>query len=639
MSSSSDSNGPIDDTPFYFWEPFARDGGLVVLSPYTTKYRGGVSPRDAKAMAMVYGVISRWSKNVPVDVKIVNRLSPDDLRQNIILIASASGNPVVRQMLADMEVHGEPLSFSLETNFWRDSLKSGSGIANLIPDYLAGELGWGAPLVTTDIGIVARGVNPHWREEKIVTFIAGIHGYGTLAAAEVFCNEEYQQEIQAGLRHRELHLTEDPNRGKATVEVILRAPVRHDQPAHQPIKSLGNIEIQFIRVNRDLERQLSMIDSESHLEKLWKKTEPPPKYQPTRQRVSVFFDELESSRRASVLLQGRVSGTCFFDLAFADSDCRTYDRHAEAAIHSGEGAKQIGKKLGRRLKEALTFSAEAEVLVPNDDEFVWFFHGPADYLRVPFEATWHDNDFLALKHPVVRSIHRRKCIRPPLNSELFESLLSNQRKLKILLVASDPDPKNRLPHAQLEIEAVQSVLKPFEASVECTIVHKRDATVDNLTRVLEAGRYHIVHYAGHSSFNPKKPEGSYLLLKDDNGDPEPLLLDRLGQIVGGAESLLAFFYLSSCEGTALGARCLDHEYEFKGIADNLVRSGVPAVLGFRSKIFDKEARALAESFYRNLWAPRREFSLPRALLRARKDLKSNFNGKATWLAPILVMQN
>ena len=199
-----------------------------------------------------------------------------------------------------------------------------------------------------------------------------------------------------------------------------------------------------------------------------------------------------------------------------------------------------------------------------------------------------------------------------------------------------PDPLSNLPATASEAERITDCLNPFGSLVEITTLEGRDATVARFEQKIRSRRFHLLHYAGHSQW-AEDTGRSCLLLQDKHGNPQPLFLDELSSIFDDAESPLSFCYLSSCKGASAGDSLDTLQYDFLGIADSLVRAGIPAVLGFREQVGDDLAEDFAGHFYSNLFQPRREFNLPRSLLYARKKIFREWSMSA--FIPVLVMQS
>ncbi len=131
------------------------------------------------------------------------------------------------------------------------------------------------------------------------------------------------------------------------------------------------------------------------------------------------------------------------------------------------------------------------------------------------------------------------------------------------------------------------------------------ATIRNINQKLREKPYNVFHFIGHGKFDNNKgcialvdTDGKYKLL-DDEGFANFFLGNRsLGLAVlnscQGARSL-GLAVLNSCQGAAMS----DNQ-AFAGIAPNLVRRGIPAVVAMQYEILDTTAKLFADEFYRTL---------------------------------------
>ena len=168
-------------------------------------------------------------------------------------------------------------------------------------------------------------------------------------------------------------------------------------------------------------------------------------------------------------------------------------------------------------------------------------------------------------------------------------------------------------------------------------LHSAQATHDVVKDRLGTGNYHIIHYAGHSGFDPSSPEESKLLFwekPDRQGQILPITTSELAICLQNAD--VRFMYLSSCESARSGDANMLLQDDFLGIADGIIRAGVPAVLGHRWPVTGESAKTLAGTFYHALT---RTGQLDSALLAARREVAGLNRKDATWLSPILVMQS
>lgn len=131
----------------------------------------------------------------------------------------------------------------------------------------------------------------------------------------------------------------------------------------------------------------------------------------------------------------------------------------------------------------------------------------------------------------------------------------------------------------------------------------------------------IVHFAGHSI---QADDGNvYLILPTSTiGKAAPLAIGDFAKWARGAGVQLVL--LSSCESSS-------PEAVFR-----LAQFGIPAVIGFRWEVNDKEAPCFTEHLHQLLAGGK---PLARAFHQAVSAVKSRFPGTPTFASPMLVMQN
>jgi hypothetical protein len=264
------------------------------------------------------------------------------------------------------------------------------------------------------------------------------------------------------------------------------------------------------------------------------------------------------------------------------------------------------------------------------------FAGPRDHLRLPYEFIADDSLHWILRFPLYHEV-TGVAGRSPVLAALLDQLEEGQAPLRVLLVASntgggiDPD---------AEVDALQVKIAARAARIAMRIeVHKlrtEEASLEEVKRRLDHCRYHIVHFAGHSTHDEQQGESSSLLFWDGpgtTGQVVPLTAATLQTLLRGGQTSLLF--LSCCRGTASGGQEMLYDGDALGLADAAVHAGVPAVLGFRWAVADESARSFAESFYDALLTSR---DPAEAALSARKVVYQNNPEDETWAAAVLVMQ-
>ncbi|MBW4569993.1 MAG: leucine-rich repeat domain-containing protein [Tolypothrix carrinoi HA7290-LM1] len=162
--------------------------------------------------------------------------------------------------------------------------------------------------------------------------------------------------------------------------------------------------------------------------------------------------------------------------------------------------------------------------------------------------------------------------------------------LKILVVISSPTDMRRL-DVDTEEKLIREALgKHIDAGqVELDVL--QSATIRNIDQKLCEKPYNVFHFIGHGIFENNK---GFIALVDTNGKSKLLDDETFANFFLGNRSL-GLAVLNSCEGTGMSS----HQV-FAGIAPNLVRRGIPAVVAMQYPIFDDTAKLFADKFYRTL---------------------------------------
>lgn len=290
-------------------------------------------------------------------------------------------------------------------------------------------------------------------------------------------------------------------------------------------------------------------------------------------------------------------------------------------------ARTLAEKLGRRLFQAV-FTGEVlwawlrrldgvgkegeELrlrLILNDPE-VWNW---------PWELL-HDGNpvrgFLSVVPgmQVVRYIEPRVEVRP----------LGVRPPLHILAVGASPRGVAQLSVKQ-ELDELEASLEPLRQAGWVRLERLEEATLDALLRKLKEESFHVLHFVGHCAFDEK--HGGRVLLESTDGSPDPVRNPDLALLLKVSRRL-RLIVLNSCEG-ARG----DRSDDFAGLAQNLVRSGFPAVIGMRSVISDQAAVHFSRFFYEAL---ARRQPVDRALSEARQAMYFK-DSRMEWGSPVLAM--
>jgi CheY-like chemotaxis protein len=261
------------------------------------------------------------------------------------------------------------------------------------------------------------------------------------------------------------------------------------------------------------------------------------------------------------------------------------------------------------------------------------FEGSREFLGVPLELLYSDHvdKYLSLLHPISRFVNGAV----PQSRTLSPRVLSQLKgRLRVLVITSDTKPSIAL--IDQIGEEIESLLKTHD-SVEVKLIPTDKATYDTVRHELRQCPYHIVHYVGHGLFEENSPEQSSLFFwegQNRSGDVLPLTGAELSLLLQNSDVRL--FHLSCCEGTRTGTTIDLLDDDYLGVADGIIQTGVPSVLGFRWPVSAGGARKLALDFYKSLL----KYGSPeRALLDARRELAMSALDAPDWASPILIVQS
>ena len=199
-------------------------------------------------------------------------------------------------------------------------------------------------------------------------------------------------------------------------------------------------------------------------------------------------------------------------------------------------------------------------------------------------------------------------------------------RLRVLAVIASPAGYPPL-DVEREWTNLKAALHDLEARGLVAIDRLTPPSIDAFQRQLLRQEYHILHFLGHGSFDAEASD-SVLLLQDEAGQPQVVTGQNFSTLVRDHRSL-RLALLNACQGAEAAAGDA-----YSGVAQRLVRDGIPAVIAMRTAISDKAGIALARSFYGALADGA---AVDTALAEARKAL---FTGgfQTEWGTPVLYIR-
>ena len=238
--------------------------------------------------------------------------------------------------------------------------------------------------------------------------------------------------------------------------------------------------------------------------------------------------------------------------------------------------------------------------------------------NLPWEFLYDvsEDAFLALSvaTPVVRYLQLPAPPRP----------VSVTLPLQVLVIRSEPAD---LPELRLDEEWAQ-VTSSMQDLVDTGAVEFTSLAMPSLSelrRVLMRGQFHVLHYMGHGSFDPEN--GGLLYFTGPDRRAVAVSATDLGVMMRDHLSM-RLAVLNACEGART-----DPDDPFAGVAETLVRRGVPAVVAMQFEFTDQAAVEFAPALYGALAAG---LPVDAAVTEARKAVYAV--SQVEWATPVLHMR-
>lgn len=229
-------------------------------------------------------------------------------------------------------------------------------------------------------------------------------------------------------------------------------------------------------------------------------------------------------------------------------------------------------------------------------------------------------------------------------SHLLSSNLPNPSDtggVNVLMVVASPTDQARLDLLIQEANQLQAELSRqpnnssetsnFHGGIQLTVLEQPGR--EELTQALEQGRFHVLHYSGHSNLGVNG--GEIYLVSHRTGLTETLSGDDLAGLLVNNNIQMAVF--NSCLGTYAATNRDNSEAGDRNLTETLVKRGIRGVLAMSEKIPDDVALTLTQLFYRNL---SQGYSVDLCVNRMRQGLISAYGShQMYWALPILYLHS
>ncbi len=283
--------------------------------------------------------------------------------------------------------------------------------------------------------------------------------------------------------------------------------------------------------------------------------------------------------------------------------------------------KRVGTLIGKRILQGSVRQLFEKSLNQIDEDGLRLRLRLAPELtQYPWESVVYDERHLGIdsRFPIVR-----QPIVPVETADLPEV-----PTLRVLVVASNPADLPTLNIAG-ELDALQSNLADSIADgrVKFTTLNRQPGISTRQTlSESNLDEFDVFHFIGHGDFDTDRAEG-VLYFEADDGTMEYCTAHQLADILK-ASSTIRFAFLNACRSGAGVGRAT--------FAEELVRSGVLAVVTHRRPVRDDIATLFSGSFYRAIAVENLPIDL--AFVRARQAIYSALkkpDEEADWVDPIL----
>jgi len=229
-----------------------------------------------------------------------------------------------------------------------------------------------------------------------------------------------------------------------------------------------------------------------------------------------------------------------------------------------------------------------EVERPNRLRLQLIFDREAfELASIPWEFLYRpDNDyssgyFLATDPQLVLSRYL------PLDQDRA-SLGVEDESLRFLVVVSKP--KELGPVLEFAvIEEIEKLCKAYNFGFDSLV----NPPIDELIEKLESYKPHVLHFMGHGHYDRDRKQGQIALLQPDREKAEWVTDATFANYFDGVKPQLVV--LHACEGASI-----DFTSKFAGLAPQLIRRQIPAVVAMQYEVTNKVAIRFSQIFYRQL---------------------------------------
>jgi tetratricopeptide (TPR) repeat protein len=272
---------------------------------------------------------------------------------------------------------------------------------------------------------------------------------------------------------------------------------------------------------------------------------------------------------------------------------------ALAWMDEGTGAPAEARAFGQRLFGALFQGPIGAIYVASQEGATparvrLTVDDPA-LARVPWELLFDPatEGALALRGPFVRGI----------DTEAGARALAVEPPLRVLIADASPSDQPALA-SQLEARDVEAELAQLTGEGRIEVGILPNVTLSTLRNALREAAsadpprpFHVLHWIGHGDVD-LRTGANVLMFEDRDGASDPVDGNQLANVLHGSDIRLVL--LNACHSAAPTPTQTPSAETTRGIAEVLLTSGIPAVVGMRVSVLDPTARRFSSEFYASL---------------------------------------
>ncbi|MEK7785607.1 MAG: CHAT domain-containing protein, partial [Chloroflexota bacterium] len=292
----------------------------------------------------------------------------------------------------------------------------------------------------------------------------------------------------------------------------------------------------------------------------------------------------QASRERLIIVGRRLASSLFND-------------EVETLFHKAVGAVQAQPKLGLRLRLRIE---------------------PPELSVLPWELLWLGTDLdplsVSTRHVVTRYIELSAPVRE----------MISPRPLRLLGII----PQGSGLNVEKEKKALEGAIAELGDSLQVLWL-EGIVTIDRIREELGRTEYHLVHFIGHGAM---KDGQATLRLNDEWGDDYPAIAETFAGLF--RDSSVRLVLLNACKGAARSSADA-----FVGIAPQVARWGIPAVVAMQWDISDLVAQQFAAAFYRSLCIGPEAGEVDTAVTRGRAALYDDYRDSQAFATPVLFLRS